>query len=81
MACAQQRIRDMAYELSDDDANMIAGFMSRLIVLEKDNKKPVMNEKKQAYLSLKEMIGGFPADFDSDKEIATAREKKYGTID
>lgn len=81
MSYAQQRIIDLAPRLSDEAANAIAEVMNTFIVVEGKAKKTAMSEKRQAYLRLKEMVGGFPADFDAEKEIAEAREAKYGTLD
>lgn len=81
MSYAQQQIIDLAPRLSDEAANAIVKVMNTFIVVEGKTERPAMSEKRQAYLRLKKMVGGFPADFDPGKEIAEAREAKYGTLD
>lgn len=81
MSYAQQRIIDLAPRLSDEAASAIVEVMNTFIMVEGKSQKPAVSEKRQAYLRLKNMVGGFPADFDPDKEIAEAKEAKYGTLD
>lgn len=81
MSLAQQQIIDMAPQLSDAAANAVVNVMSTFIVLEGRKKDTNVSEKRQAYFRLKKMVGGFPEDFDPEKEIAEAREAKYGTLD
>lgn len=81
MSYVQQQIIDMAPQLSDTAADAVYKVMSTFIVLENKRKNTDVSEKRQAYLRLKKMVGGFPADFDPEKEIAEAREAKYGTLD
>lgn len=81
MSYAQQQIIDLAPKLSDEAANAIVKVMNTFIVVEGKVAKPAVSEKRKAYLRLKNMVGGFSADFDPDKEIAEAREARYGTLD
>lgn len=81
MTYAQERIVTLAPALSDFDANMILTLMERLVRPLKEKELHFQSEKERAYQELSKMVGGFPADFDPDKELAVAREEKYGTID
>lgn len=80
MSYVQQQIIDMAPQLSDSAADAVYKVMSTFIMLE-NKKNTGISEKRQAYLRLKKMVGGFPADFDPEREITEAREAKYGTLD
>ncbi len=77
--------------LSDEAMRLVIG-MVRQLVLPLDHKTDQVqqavadtpgreNQKMEAFHRLVASAGGFPADFDPDRELAEAREAKYGSID
>lgn len=74
----QEQVINRVSLMSDADAGFILDIINRLIPQEK---KAIPNEKMEAFKNLETLRGGFPADFDPDKELAEARYKKYGSVD
>ncbi len=73
MSRIQEQVIKRVSVMSDADAGFILDIINRLIPQES---KPSSNEKMKAFQRLEKMRGGFPADFDPDKEPAEARYKK-----
>lgn len=80
MSYAQQQIIDMAPDLTEDDANFVANFMSRLIVVNGRRKSKTESDKMRALKELEEVVAGYSPISDPEKEIMEARDAKYGVI-
>lgn len=78
MSQIQEQVINRISIMSDADAGFILDIINRLIPQES---RTSPNEKMKAFQSLEALRGGFPADFDPDKELAEARYEKYGSAD
>lgn len=78
MSQIKEQVINRISVMSDADASFILDIINRLIPQES---RTSPNEKMKAFQSLEAFRGGFPADFDPDKELAKARYEKYGSID
>lgn len=87
MSPVQEKIARRAYTLSNVDADYIWDLMERLFP-EKQAKtssdeevQEDLSKKRKAFLRMEELSRKFtfPADFDPDKELAEARDEKYGS--
>lgn len=78
MSQIQKQVINRVSLMSDADAGFILDIINRLIPQER---KTSQSEKIEAFKSLEALRGGFPADFDPDKELAEARYEKYGSAD
>lgn len=81
MSAMQEQVVRRVAQMSDADAKFLLEIIDRLIPTKDSVQKPKQTEKMQAFLRLEDLRGGFPADFDADKELAEAREAKYGCVD
>lgn len=91
MTALKMELDSVTEGLSDEAMRLVIG-MVRQLVLPLDHKaNPVQpaaagdqgreTKKMEAFRRLVASAGGFPADFDPDRELAEAREAKYGSID
>lgn len=80
MSTTQEQVIKHVINMSDVDAKFILEIIERLITKEKATVNPEVSNKMKAFQKLEQLRGGFPADFDPDKELAEAREAKYGNI-
>ncbi len=78
MSQIQEQVIKRVSVMSDADAGFILDIINRLIPQES---KTNPNDKMKAFQRLEKLRGGFPADFDPDKELAEARYEKYGSAD
>ncbi|MCM1267586.1 MAG: hypothetical protein NC302_06745 [Bacteroidales bacterium] len=81
MSTAQEQVINHVINMSDVDVRFILEIIERLIPKEKTAVSSTVSDKMQAFQRLEQLRGGFPTDFDPDKELAEAREEKYGSID
>ena len=81
MSTAQEQVINHVVNMSDVDAKFILEIIERLIPKEKATVSPTVSDKMKAFQRLEQLRGGFPVNFDSDRELAEAREEKYGSID
>lgn len=81
MSTTQEQVISRVINMSDMDAKFILEIIERLIPKEKEMSDSVASSKMRAFQRLEKLRGGFPADFDADKELAEAREEKYGSVD
>lgn len=80
MSYAQQQIIEMAPELTEEDANFVADFMSRLLVFNGKKKNSAQSNKMTALRELEEIAAKYSPIPDPEKEIAEARDAKYGVV-
>lgn len=81
MSIMQEKIIRRVINMSDVDVRFLLEIIDRLIPQGKgDGQLVELNTKKEAFERLESLRGGFPADFDYDKELAEAREAKYGSF-
>ncbi len=80
VSTTQEQVISHVVNMSDVDAKFILEIIERLIPEEKTAVNPATSDKMEAFQRLEQLRGGFPADFDPDKELAEAREEKYGNI-
>ena len=80
MSTAQEQVINHVVNMSDVDAKFILEIIERLIPKEKVTTSPTVSDKMKAFQRLEQLRGGFPADFDPDRELAEAREEKYSMI-
>ena len=57
---------------------LVHGLTSSQII---DKNETTLSDKQKAYQNLLKYKGSLPADFDYEKELAEAKEEKYGRID
>lgn len=79
MTRIKERAVEMIQRMPDDDMFYVINILQNLE--EMTSKKST--EKKQAiaaYQNILKYRGRVPEDFDADKELAEAREEKYGNI-
>ncbi|MCM1089773.1 MAG: hypothetical protein NC413_02950 [Muribaculum sp.] len=81
MSTAQEQVIKHVINMSDVDAKFILEIIERLIPRDKETVNMTVSDKMKAFQRLEQLRGGFPTDFDPDKELAEAREEKYGSID
>lgn len=81
MSTTQEQIISRVVSMSEIDAKFILEIIERLIPKERILINPTISDKMKAFQKLEQLRGGFPADFDPDKELAEAREAKYDNID
>lgn len=79
MSYAQQQIIDLAPKLSDEAADAVVKVMNTFIVVESKSVQAAQNDKALAFEKLDRIVAGFTPVVDPDKELAEAREAKYGT--
>ncbi len=80
MSTTHEQVIKYVINMSDIDAKFILEMIERLIMKEKTTLHPAVSDKMKAFQKLEQLRGGFPTDFDPDKELAEAREEKYGNI-
>ncbi len=80
MSTTQEQVISHVVNMSDVDAKFILEIIERLIPEKKMVINPATSEKMKAFQRLEQLRSGFPVDFDPDKELAEAREEKYGNI-
>lgn len=80
MSTTQEKVINHVINMSDVDAKFVLEIIERLVSKEKTTVKPTVSDKMKAFQRLEQLRGGFPADFDPDRELAEAREEKYGSI-
>ncbi len=91
MTALKMELESLTDGLSDEAMRLVIGIV-RQLVLPLDHKEIRFqqaaadtegrkSEKIEAFHRLVASAGGFPADFDPDRELAEAREAKYGSID
>ena len=80
MSTAQEQVIRHVMNMSDVDARFILEIIERLISKDKTAVNPAVSDKMKAFQKLETLRGGFPTDFDPDKELAEARDKKYGNF-
>ena len=89
MSALQDQAVRMVQELSDDDAQFVIEFIKRIAPqknreLSPEERQRRAEEKQRAFLRLEEtrkrMQKYFPDDFDPERELAEAREERYGRI-
>ncbi|MCM1158202.1 MAG: hypothetical protein NC300_05410 [Bacteroidales bacterium] len=80
MSTTQEQVIEHVVNMSDVDAKFILEIIERLISGEKAAVNPTVSDKMKAFQRLEQLRGGFPAEFAPDRELAEAREKKYGNI-
>lgn len=78
MSQIQEQVINRISVMSDADARFILDIINRLIPQETGT---APNGKMKAFQSLESLRGGFPADFNPDKELAEAKYEKYGSSD
>ncbi|MCM1049111.1 MAG: hypothetical protein NC433_11890 [Clostridiales bacterium] len=80
MSTAQEQVINHVANMSDVDVKFILEIIERLIHKENETVNPTVSDKMKAFQRLEQLRGGFPIDFNPDKELAEAREEKYGGI-
>ncbi|MCM1099786.1 MAG: hypothetical protein NC079_09710 [Clostridium sp.] len=80
MSKTQEQVINHVINMSEIDAKFILEIIERLIPKEETAVNPVVSDKMKAFQKLEQLRGGFSTDFDPDKELAEAREEKYGHI-
>lgn len=80
MSTTQEQVIRYVVNMSEVDAKFILEIIERLITKKETTVHPMVSDKMKAFQKLEQLRGGFPADFDPDKELAEAREEKYGNI-
>ncbi|MCM1538968.1 MAG: hypothetical protein NC254_11305 [bacterium] len=81
MSTVQEQVINHVVNMSDVDVKFILEIIERLIQKEKATVSPTVSDKMKAFQRLEQLRGGFPTDFNPDKELVAAREEKYGSID
>lgn len=79
MTALQKEAVRMVEKMQDDDVMQVIAFMKNIEVMETsiDDR----NRAMKGLEILKSFAGTLPEDFDYKKELAEAREAKYGRID
>lgn len=80
MSTTQEQVIKYVVNMSEVDAKFVLEIIERLIMKEKTTVNPAVSNRMKAFQKLEQLRGGFPVDFDPDKELAEAREAKYGNI-
>lgn len=81
MSIMQEKVINRVADMSDVDVQFLLEIIDRLIPQGKEEGQTAeLNKKKEAFEKLELLRGGFPTDFDYDKELAEAREAKYGSL-
>jgi len=81
MSTTQEQVISRVINMSDMDAKFILEIIERLIPKEEAMVNSAVSNKMRAFERLEKLRGGFPVDFEPDKELAKAREEKYGSVD
>lgn len=79
MTRIKEKAVEMIQRMSDDDMFYVINILQNLeeMTARKDT------EKEQAMAAFRDILkytGRLPEDFDADKELAEAREEKYGNL-
>lgn len=80
MSTTQEQVIRYVINMSEVDAKFVLEIIERLIAKEKEVLDPAVSNRMKAFQKLEQLRGGFPADFNPDKELAEARDAKYGNI-
>lgn len=80
MSTTQEQVIRYVVNMSEVDAKFVLEIIERLIAKEKAMVNPAVSNRMKAFQKLEQLRGGFPVDFDPDKELSEAREAKYGNI-
>lgn len=73
MSATQEQVIRYVVNMSEVDAKFVLEIIERLIAKEKAMVNPAVSNRMKAFQKLEQLRGGFPVDFDPDKELTEAR--------
>jgi hypothetical protein len=83
MTAVKQRTIELVERLPDEQLEYVFNILRNVDRMTKSLNKKVMpvTAKQEAYQNLLKYKGILPANFDAEKELAEAKEEKYGCFD